>query len=337
MDRIALSDKLEGISKVFKEESKFAQDLSAMAYVLKNTDDARFASVIAEVEANENVDAAGVGFGQMPMQKGPSAQPGQRSRALNLGPQSQKPFQLSENFVAKLESTFTDPQQQGVIDTIKKNLKKLMPSMDIKPEAAPAKSAAEEEEVVTASEETNENAGMFWNKEASDLIAQNLMKDVLGMDKSICCDTKQKLSPEQVPDGHKKAEKPSSLKPEQTPSVDDVLDSDIVKESNKTPLKKEAGDAKGPGVPDKDGKGPLGGTEECPMSEENKDSDDAAEKKEEKTQDKAEKKEDKAQEMEKGATEEPTVIVAEGIELGPRMDEIELDGEEAQKLSKLFE
>lgn len=176
-----------------------------------------------------------------------------------------------------------------------------------------------EEEVPMAVMANEKNDGMFWNKEASQEIVDNLLRDVVGMNKTICCDTGRKLDKDQVPDGSHAGipEKPQSLKPEQTPDIADSLDSDMVKKS-KGAVKKEAGDAKGPGVPDKDGKGPFGKSDKCPFNKDKKEdgkeekgkgkgpkgkakgkkeAGDIKEELAEKAEQKAEEEEDKAQNM----------------------------------------
>jgi hypothetical protein len=95
--------------------------------------------------------------------------------------------------------------------------------------------------------------GLYWNREASDIVIAGLVKEYTGAS----------LTKEQMPDGEKKAEKPATLKEEQTPDISESLDSDIVKHSQ-SPVKKEAGSLKGPGKPD--GTGPCKDTDECQMS-----------------------------------------------------------------------
>lgn len=62
-----------------------------------------------------------------------------------------------------------------------------------------------------------------------------------------------------------------------------------------------------------------------------------AEEEAEQAEEKKEKKKKPEEEKDVESSEGPTTIVAEGIELTPSMDEVSLDDEEAQKLSKLFE
>lgn len=109
--------------------------------------------------------------------------------------------------------------------------------------------------------------GVSWSKSASTAVLQALVRDVTGMNKSVCCDTKQNLTKEQMPDADKKAETPASLKADQIPDESESLDSDMVAKSKKTSLKKEAGAKRGPGKPD--GTGPWSGKKECPLSNKN--------------------------------------------------------------------
>jgi len=92
--------------------------------------------------------------------------------------------------------------------------------------------------------------GLYWNREASDIVLASLVKDVTGAE----------LKKEQTPDGCKKAEKPFTLKDDQTPKIDEVLKSKIVEKSHGA-VKKEAGAIEGPGVPD--GTGPMKDSPEC--------------------------------------------------------------------------
>ena len=122
-----------------------------------------------------------------------------------------------------------------------------------------------EEEMPMSMEANEKTAGMFWCKEASKAVVDNLLRDVVGMNKSVCCDTGRKLDKDQVPDGHHDGEKAKTLKPEQTPDDAASIDTDMVKKSRGA-VKKEAGSKKGPGVPD--GTGPMKDSPECKMKKE---------------------------------------------------------------------
>jgi hypothetical protein len=205
-----------------------------------------------------------------------------------------------------------------------------------------------EEEVPMTVEAGEKNNGMFWNKEASQEIVDNLLRDVVGMDKTVCCDTGRKLDKDQVPGGSHAGipEKPKSLKPEQTPDIAKSIDSDMVKKSKGT-VKKEAGDAKGPGIPDKDGKGPFGKTDKCPFNKDKKEeeeekgnkkgpkgkmkgkkeSGDIHEELAEKAEQKAEDKEDKAQKMSEKAED----ILQKSNKMKDEAEEAEEKAEEKEE------
>jgi hypothetical protein len=213
-----------------------------------------------------------------------------------------------------------------------------------------------------SAEASEKSAGMFWCKEASKAVVDNLLRDVLSMDKTVCCDTGKILDKEQIPDGTHKGipEKPSTLKPEQTPDVSVSLDSDMYKKSQGK-VEKEASSAK---VEDKDAS--LADIKEKKKEKEKQkalkvlekkageDSDEKAEEIAEKKEEKAQEKVEEAKEMLEDAEKEleeakdievkaesdekdASSSIVEGIELSASMDEIELDAGEAEQLSKLFQ
>jgi len=101
------------------------------------------------------------------------------------------------------------------------------------PNAVPEKIAEEED--------MEETMGMYWDKNASSAVADALLKDVLGMDKSVCCDTGRKLDKVQMPDSEKKQHTPPTLKGEQIPQDSENNDSGIVEKANKAkPVNKSA-------------------------------------------------------------------------------------------------
>jgi len=357
MDRNALSKRLEGLSSVFADGNPIKKDLGAMAYVLANMSDEKFAQIL-NPEYNADTDAA-MAF--------PVAPPA-RSRGPKL------PQILKER--GDDQPPVFEPRNpaRGIMEGIMRDPKKLQDFVN-DPAVAQAlkkqqvKVADEEQPEAAEKTEQSENAGLFWSKDASDAVLNNLVRDVTGMDKSICCDTKRHLTPEEMPDGKHAGvpEKPASLKPEQTPNQVDVLDSNIVAESNKTPLKKEAGSKMGPGIPD--GTGPNAGTPACQMKkdeekEEKKEKEsaeeieikvEAPEKEEEEKKEEKEATEESAEhntEEPKEATEEnveeksaeqivkeagDTMLVSEGIELIAPMEDVELSDVDSAKLNKLFE
>jgi DNA-directed RNA polymerase subunit RPC12/RpoP len=252
MDRIALSERFEGLAGIFSDESKIAIDLRAMAHVLREANDESFTQILnpkfssEEVEAKEDKEAILKGVAPHVETKVPGSQ-----RPRNLIPRK-----LTDQEKADL---FDEMSKGGFGQQAKKFLSDMLEKMQ---QGGMSKGATEE---VESSEESQEVVDNYWNKEANDAVAQNLLRNIMGMEKSICCDTKRKLTPDQTPDGkHGGVPKtPETLKKDQTPDQVDDLDSNMV-EKSKGKVKKEAGKIKGPGKPD--GTGPYGDTEECPKS-----------------------------------------------------------------------
>jgi hypothetical protein len=234
-----------------------------------------------------------------------------------------------------------------------------LPGAEGKPKVIIIKKEGEMPMSVEASEKT---AGMFWCKQASKAVIDNLLRDVVGMNKSVCCDTGRHLDKEQIPDGTHKPTLAPTLKKEQAPDIEKSINSGMVekshgavqKEASIEDIKKRKEDkAKAQTLKDVEN---LKKAQKAKKSEK-KASDDAdekveqiAEKKEEeaeklveeaqsnldKAKDKLEdarKEEDKAEKEEKDAT---TSSVIDGIELMASMDEVELDAGEAAELSRLF-
>lgn len=272
MNKIALAERLEGYAKVFASECPIAVDLVAMGEALRHMDDEKFATIINDdYQADEEVEAVGLGvpmgpgpkYGpgvSRPSQQRPGYGPGGRGPMMALQPPTQEELvknpQLAKEWAQKVERALQ--AQDETVD------------------------AGQNTDIPKAK---NEPVGKSWSKSASAAVLQALVRDVTGMNKSVCCDTNQKLTKEQMPDAEKKAETPASLKPDQTPDESESLDSNMVAKSKKTPVKKEAGSKKGPGNPD--GTGPMSGTKECPKSD--KDAQD-----EEKLEEKHEEKEEEA-------------------------------------------
>lgn len=236
------------------------------------------------------------------------------------------------------------------------------------------KTPNKEEAAVMSEEATDKTAGMYWNKESSEAVVNYLLRDIVGMQKTICCDTGSKLEANQIPDGSHKGVplKPNTLTPEQTPDIAASLDTNMVKKSDGA-VRKEAGSKKGPGIPD--GTGPMKDSPQCKMKDkkeekkasEKEDEDkieekDSAEKeakisdveksRAERKEDEAEKaheraekaeekeqmkEEDKEEDKESCMKKEANSSFFEGIELTASMDEVTLGDAEAKMLSKLFE
>lgn len=318
MDRQAISKRLEGLSNVFASHTPMYRDLKAMSYVLANMKEDQFTKILAaEYMADEPVESV---LRDMPA--GPAARGPKRPMVQIMSPLRGK------QDVVNLEDL--SPRLQDMVRSeLTQKQKAVVPGAPAPVMASEEGTAAEEvsESVV---ESSDESAGLYWNRDASEAVMNNLIRDVTGMNKTICCDTGSKLTPEQTPDGKHAGvpEKPTTLKDEQTPDQVDVLDSGIVEESNKTPLKKEAGSKKGPGVPD--GTGPGADSGKCPMKKDD-------EKKDDEVKDK-DKKDDEEKDDEKKDDEvkDSSVIDFEGIELTASMGEVDISPEEADKLSKLF-
>lgn len=182
------------------------------------------------------------------------------------------------------------------------------------------------------------STGDAWTKSASDYIAQNLVRDVLGMEKSICCDTKRHLDKKQMPDATKTQETKGAvarqedtgagLKPEQVPHLDEKLDSDMYKKSQGK-VRKEAT------------------TEETPDAKaaEPQEVKDAGKETPEETTKRLDKIEKEKKEEELKAKSRPeakkeaeaSTIIAEGIEFDNVMMDVDANDEDVKKLSALFE
>lgn len=192
--------------------------------------------------------------------------------------------------------------------------------------------------------EASENKGGYWNREASTAVINNLLRDVVGMEKTVCCDTGRHITKEQTMDGHRKTvEKPATLKPEQTPEIEDVLKSNMVEKSHGKVRKEAAKETpkvagqnadqnKSKNIPTPQRLEQLiKTTEGLPSGKE------AAEKCDEKgphgpkTHGKEKGKEEK-----KPVEVEATMIESEGIQLAPAMEEVTLTKEDEERLGKLF-
>lgn len=192
-----------------------------------------------------------------------------------------------------------------------------------------------------SAEATEKTAGMFWCKEASQAVVDNLLKDVVAMNKTVCCDTGRKLETEQIPDGTHKGipEKPTTLKPEQTPDIAPVLESKIVEKSHGAVQKEAAAECKADKKEEEaekeaslaDIKKKKEEAEKAKLEKDVKDLNKA--KKEKKASDEEEDKD--VEKDDKDAAESSSSF--EGIELTASMDEVELGVDEAAQLSKLFE
>jgi hypothetical protein len=321
MDKMALADRFEGYSHVFASDSNIGIDLKAMADTLREMPEEKFAKVInADFEEESSVISPMPGPGSMrrtPLSERPGYGGGKR-----IDPAKAK--MIADKY--KLT-----PDQIHEI------------AVDLESLKGPAPKPSFEEAEAAAKVEDPKAVKDTWTKSASDYIAQNLVRDVLGMDKSICCDTKRHLTPPQMPDAKKKQETKGAvarqedtgraLTPEQTPVLSEKLDSDMYKKS-KGPVRKEA----------------TAASEETPDARAAESQKDAVSKDDtakqladvQKKQDEADKKK-KQEELEarhkKPANEEveANTIVAEGIEFDNVMMEADANDEDVKKLSALFE
>lgn len=348
MDRTVLSKRLAGLSEVFASGSNFGEDLKAMSYVLENMPEEKYSQLV-NADYQEEKEA----WFQAPMQ-GPDRSRMKREQIMEQRKKSPGGAAYTpEQKVVKLDEMIQEEKDPAIISMLKKikeRVQKAVAPMTVAPEGVQAMGGEYAMDGEYAAGE-GETMGMYWNREASNAVQQNLLRDVLGMDKSICCDTNQKLEKKQMPDGEKKAEKPATLKDEQTPDVGESLDSDMDKKVKDQEIRKEAGSVKGPGKPD--GTGPYSGKEECPMSKKEKEENveamgcgkkeateeiEAANKDYEKEPGRQPQEEGDIEEKheEKSAVDD-SVLVAEGIELNAPMEDVVLAGEEEDTLSKLFD
>jgi len=197
----------------------------------------------------------------------------------------------------------------------------------------------EEETAMSAEAST----GMFWNKAASDAILNNLLRDVVGMDKKQIEDTGRKLDKGQIPDGTHNGEKADTLTPEQTPDQKDVLKSDIVEKSHGKVQKEAASEDK---KEDKDSCGDKKEDKAASTCEKKEDSEELEDKEASLEDVKARREKDKQKKIEKTVEElakakkpvdsKEANELFEGIELGSPMEDVTIDAAEADKLSKLF-
>lgn len=349
MDRIALSNRLKGMSDIFVEGSPYKRELNAMAYVISNTPDEKFQAILnpgydadkpASVESNEYVEAR---FPLMQDNRGPDSMGlRQQARKRLLSPSvSGRPGKIRD--LAQFMLAAADKLSPTAISKIENIVKGEMESQPS------AWNEQEVEEGITvgsparaASEEVASDGG-YWNVDASNAVLSNLLRDVTGMDKSICCDTGRKLTPEQTPDGKHKGtpKKPSTLTSEQTPDQEDVLESDIVKKSQGA-VKKEAKEDKNEGSTEAQKKHEERAKAKAESLEEKaKQQAEQAAKDPDKSQEyagEAAKSLEKAEKAEKSieASGLPTTIEAEGIELTAPMEDVQMSDEEKSKLEQLF-
>ena len=330
MDKMVLANRFDGYSRIFASDHPIGIDLKAMAETLRKMPEEKFAKII---DAGYEEDSAAEdkkdkeAFLMTPHK--PISQPGQPGSRSSITPGG--------------KITPTDPSFQfggskmvpmsAIMTTFKPT-----PEQIQKLEALASPATAEVEAT---------GAGMTadpWTKSAADHVAQNLVRDVLGMNKSICCDTGRHITKEQTMDGHKAPEtknvRPTSedtgraLTPEQIPSIAEKLNSDMYKKSKgsiegvtKKLATEETPDAK------------AAEPQEVKEKEAKKmDPEETAKKVEKMEKDKAKEEAKAKSRPEKEEEKEANVLVAEGIEFDNVMqDNIDMDSPEIKKLSSLFE
>jgi hypothetical protein len=324
MDKMALADRFEGYSHVFASDSNIGIDLKAMADTLREMPEEKFAKVInADFEEESSVIS-------------PMSGPGSMRRV----PLSERPGYGGGKKIDPAKAKMIADKYKLTPDQIHEI------AVDLESLKGPAPKPSFEEAEAAAKVEAPKAVKDTWTKSASDYIAQNLVRDVLGMDKSICCDTKRHLTPPQMPDAKKKQETKGAvvrqedtgraLTPEQTPVLSEKLDSDMYKKS-KGPVRKEA----------------TAASEETPETRAaepqavNKDAvkvKDPAKEIEKMKKEKAEEELKARHEQDKKTVGKPAdeeveanTIVAEGIEFDNVMMEADANDEDVKKLSALFE
>jgi hypothetical protein len=331
MDRIALSNRLKGMSEVFASDNEIAQDLSAMSYVIANMSDEKFSTII-----NPDVDGKEAGFGANVDFGGgknytpstiPSKEQAGRFQVGKINP-NMDPVSLGYLIDYVLKGEKVNGKKQFLSSSEAKEVKKVhdmyqakldeairkMEMEEMKGDVTPSAVPAVAPRMASEDSELEDVVGMYWTREASDAVANAILKDVLGMDSSTCCDTKRHLDKEQMPDSEKKQETPPTLKGEQIPQDKENHDSGIVEKAKAAkPVNKQAGEDKGPGVPDGTGPG-----KDSPACKVNNDGDENVTNK-------------------SASLEDDSIIYGEGVELSAPMSEVRLSSEDETELSKLFD
>jgi hypothetical protein len=267
------------------------------------------------------------------------------------------PYQRGQNLGPQLGGPKHTSIYDGLSDQIKKELQRVAPaaitilqeaqapagletSRQFDPSAAkgvaPIPGLTREEETAMSAEAST---GMFWNKAASDAILNNLLRDVVGMDKKQIEDTGRKLEKGQISDGTHDGEKASTLKPEQTPDQKDVLKSDMVEKSHGKVQKEAASDNKEEdkaSCGDKKEDKAAASEKEKELEDKEASLEDVKKRREQDKQKKMEKTVEELAKAKKPADSKEANELFEGIELGSPMEDVTIDAAEADKLSKLF-
>ena len=328
MDKTVLANRFDGYSRIFASDHPIGIDLKAMADTLRKMPEEKFAKI---VDAGYEEDA----FMQTPSAPAPGAQfqgIGKVPTSTPGGIKSVYPGMKGEQGKMNAERATSVGQKVGIpSDKMQKFLSEYEKADSAEVAAAGAPAADP------------------WSKYAADAVAQNLVRDVLGMNKSICCDTGRHITKEQTMDGKKAPElknvRPTSedtgraLTPEQVPDIGEKLESDIYKKSKGAVVdvtKKLATTTEE--TPDAKAAEPQEVKKEEKDAKE-VDPKETAKKVEEMEKEKAKAEAKSKSRPDKEATEvEATSLVAEGIEFDNVMqDQIDISSPEIQKLSSLFE
>jgi hypothetical protein len=332
MDKMALANRFDGYSRIFASDHPIGIDLKAMADTLRKMPEEKFAKI---VDAGYTEDKEAMGL----MTQAPSiSQPGAGRSSITPG--GQPPASAyHEELPLKPGKAKMAPDVMSAIQQVFK------PSPDqIKKLEALVKSdsTAEVEAVAqpAAPVPAAQPATDPWSKLAADHIAQNLVRDVLGMNKSVCCDTGRHITKEQTMDGHKAPETKGvvnrqedtgrALTPEQIPDIGEKLNSDMYKKS-KGPVKKASTTEE---TPDAKAAEPQEVNEKDAKEVDPKET----AKKVKEMEDDKKKAEAKAKSRPEKEEVEANVLTAEGIEFDNVMqDNIDMESPEIKKLSSLFE
>jgi len=349
MDRIALAKRLEGLSKVFVANSPYHRDLRAMAHVLSEIDDEKFRKVLS-ADFTPDKEAAIPPVPVLP-QSGPAETVGRHRAMGGLTPEQKIQTAIEEFGVSREDAV-------KVLNELRRK------KTQVAPERVPTRvPVGVPEGMAMDASETNAEIGKYWNREASEAIRNNLLRDVLGVDKTTCCDTHRHLDKDQIPQGKHAGlpDRGATLKPEQTPDIVPVLDSHIVEKSHGA-VRKEAGaeaiheekaEEHAEKAEEMKGEAKEHAEKAKETMEEAEKAEDKAEKHEEKAEKveekkeapaeeetpedkKKEKKEEKKEDKKESKKEAAEPMVVEGIELTASMEDVELSAEESEKLNKLF-
>ena len=169
MDRIALAKRLEGLSKVFASTTPYHRDLKAMAEVLSKVEDEKFATILSPDFTSEasGVEAAAPSPFGAPSLRHPGTAPSIPGR----GVMREDPEIAYQALISNPEATIEDALafSRKYPNYAKKPLRGVTRPTE-KPVTSPVTVPA------MSAEASEENTGMFWSKEASEAIQNNLIQ-----------------------------------------------------------------------------------------------------------------------------------------------------------------